>query len=111
MNTELENYLREVVRKNAGASDALISNAQENAGFVFPKDYVEVIKEFNGGEGEVGERGWLNLFPVDDLNATNKDYDLLMNDIPDYFLFGKDAADTGYAFHKTKHTYHSFGLL
>ncbi len=34
-----------------------------------------------------------------------------MEDIPDYFLIGKDAADTGYAFHKVQGTFHSFGLM
>jgi hypothetical protein len=69
------------------------------------------MKDFNGGEGEVGENSWLLLFPINELREVNKDYNFLMDDIPDYFLIGKDAADTGYAFHKTNGTFHSFGLM
>jgi len=69
------------------------------------------MKVFNGGEGEVGENGWLCLFPVDELLEINKDYALLLEQIPNYFLFGKDAADTGYAFHLINLTFHSFGLM
>ncbi len=69
------------------------------------------MKVSNGVEGEVGTNSWLCLFPIEDLILTNKDYGLLMAEIPYYFLIGKDAADTGYAFHKVNHTFHSFGLL
>jgi len=34
-----------------------------------------------------------------------------MENIPEYFLFGKNAADTGYTFHKYSHSYHVFGLM
>ncbi|ANE49958.1 SMI1/KNR4 family protein [Flavisolibacter tropicus] len=79
--------------------------------FRFPDSYIEVMKGFNGGEGEVGEDSWLCFFPITELRQVNIDYELLMSDIPDYFLFGKDAADTGYAFHKINSTFHSFGLM
>lgn len=34
-----------------------------------------------------------------------------MEQIPDYFFWGKEAADTGYAFHKVVKSIHSFGLM
>lgn len=34
-----------------------------------------------------------------------------MGQILDYFLFGMNATDTSYAFHKVKMTFHSFGLM
>lgn len=83
----------------------------ESFDFRLPPTYVEVMNGFNGGEGGVGPDSWLNLFPVEELQQINKDYHILMDDIPEYFLFGKDAADTGYAFHKTRGTFHAFGLM
>lgn len=111
MNEKLVFYLSELVRYGAGASDQVIAGIEKQTDFIFPKEYIDVMKVFNGGEGEVGENGWLILFPVEELITTNENYSFLMNQIPDYFLFGKDAADTGYAFHKKKHTYHAFGLM
>lgn len=111
MDRKINFYLENIVRNDMGASEASIKELQEQIGFKLPPDYIELMKEFNGGEGEVGENGWLCLFPIEDLIATNQDYQLLMQQIPDYFLFGKDAADTGYAFHKKQQTIHSFGLM
>lgn len=71
------------------------------------------MKEFNGSEREIGDNSWLELFPLEELQEINESYSLLilMEQIPAYFLFGKDATDTGYAFHKVKMTFHSFGLM
>ena len=93
------------------ASEILIKEIQDQLDFLLPKDYVDVMKDFNGGEGGIGENSWLYLFPLEELLEQNHSYKLLMKEIPDYFLFGKDAADTGYAFHKQFHTIHSFGLM
>jgi hypothetical protein len=111
MNDKLKYYLSDIVKNEEGASYELINDAQKNLGFTLPQDYIDLMKEFNGGEGEVGENSWLCLFSIEELATTNKDYCLLMEQIPNYFLFGKDSADTGYAFHKQNQTVHSFGLM
>lgn len=95
LDEKLNFYLGDIVKNEVGASDASINELQKQEGFEFPQDYINVMREFDGGEGEVGENGWLCLFSIEDLLATNKVYNLLMEQIPDYFLFGKDAADTG----------------
>ncbi len=111
MDKKLEFYLRETTMNESGSSETFISELENQIGFKFPQDYVTLMKEFSGAEGDVGENGWLCLFPIEDLLIINNDYSLLMEQIPDYFLFGKDAADTGYAFHKINQTIHSFGLM
>jgi hypothetical protein len=83
----------------------------ESFDFRLPPAYVEVMKEFNGGEGRVGQESWLHLYPIDELKQINQAHHVLMADIPDYFLIGTDGGDTGYAFHKTNGTFHSFGLI
>lgn len=79
--------------------------------FNFPASYLDVIRFINGQEGGIGPESWIILFPLEELKDRNKNYKYLMDDIPDYFLIGKDAADTGYAFHITQGTFHSFGLM
>ena len=111
MNDKLKYYLSEIVKEDTGASELAIRKLLKQFGFELPATYTEVMKEFNGGEGGVGANGWLWLFSIEKLPDLNKDYHSLMEPISDYFLFGKDAADTGYAFHKQNQTFHSFGLL
>jgi len=111
MDAKISSYIENIVKNDTGASESSIREVQAQIGFKLPPDYIDLMKKFNGGEGEVGKNGWLCLFPIEDLIVTNKDYQLLMQQIPDYFLFGKDAADTGYAFHKIRQTVHSFGLI
>ena len=79
--------------------------------FKFPASYTRLAELINGYEGEIGDHSWLCLFPVAELAEVNDNYRLLMDQIPDHFLIGKDAADTGYAFHKYLGTFHSFGLM
>jgi len=110
MNNNLNFYFENLL-KNDGASEYLINQVQKDLDFILPPDYISIIKEFNGGEGEIGNNSWLFLFPIEELLEVNQDYVLLMEQIPDYFLFGKDAADTGYAFHKVVKSIHSFGLM
>jgi hypothetical protein len=105
-------YFSDFIRNSNGfLSDAVVQEVMEKAGFGFPADYTEVMKAYNGGEGSIGKNAWLILYPIEDLIQVNTDYGVLMEQIPDYFLFGKDAADTGFAFHKQYGTYHAFGLM
>jgi hypothetical protein len=111
MDESLKFYFGNFLKSAVCASDTSINEVQRQAGFELPQDYIAAMKEFNGGEGEVGVNSWLCLFSIEDLLKTNNDYKLLMEQIPDYFLFGKDAADTGYAFNKLDQSIYSFGLM
>ncbi len=42
-------------------------------GVELPKEYVEFMKEHNGGEGDTGE-SWLVLFTIEELKEINDDY-------------------------------------
>ena len=111
MNERLAYLLADLHKNNPGVSETMIAAIQEDIEFVFPPDYLEVMRGFNGGEGRVGENGYLLLFSLEDTTEVNRDYAVLMSQIPDYYLFGKDAADTGYAFYKVDKSIHSFGLM
>ncbi len=111
MDKKLKKLLARLEKSEERLSDAQINIIQQQLDFELPADFISVFKEFNGGEGEVGKNSWIELFPLEELIETNNAYSLLMDQVPHLFLFGKDAADTGYAFDKTKKTYHSFGLM
>ena len=114
MQTEVKeriDYLLSGLEKDSPLPEREFDLIIKDFDFRLPDTYMEVMKEFNGGEGEVGKDSWLLLFPINELQKVNDNYSLLMTDIPDYFLIGKDAADTGYAFHKTYGSFHSFGLI
>jgi len=111
MKKELEFFLIDILKNDSQFSKDELNKIQKEINFHFPSDYIELMIEYNGGEGGVGENSWLCLFPIEGLLEINADYRLLMERIPDYILFGKDAADTGYAFNKINSSIHSFGLM
>jgi hypothetical protein len=111
MEPELLYYLIDLYRDPQTVSEAVVDNLTKQLDFELPSDYLELMQSSRELEGEVGPNGWLLLFPLDNILQVNKDYILLMERIPDYFLIGKDAADTGFAIHKLNKTYHSFGLM
>ena len=96
---------------NGAISDGQIRAVMSALDFQLPLDYMEFMKLYNGGEGEIGQKYWLVLFPLEDLIDFNKANNLLMEQIPDYFLIGKDAADTGFAFNKKTGAVYSFGMM
>lgn len=111
MNSKFKYYLSDILFSEQGASEKAIENLLKQIDFQLPKEYIDLMREHNGGEGEMGEYGWLCLFPIEDLPDVNNSYGGLMTYIPDYYLIGKDAADTGFAFHKIYGTFHEFGLM
>ena len=108
---KLNKYMSDFEAVNDLDIDNKIEKAQNQLDFDVPTDYLEVIGKYDGSEGEVGEHRWLDLFPINQLIEINGYYSDLMDEIPDYFLFGKDAADTGFAFHKKNGGYYAFGLM
>ena len=111
MHPDISHYFTAETSAEPVATAEQVNAVQSGLDFILPADYVELVLAYNGWEGEIGEESWLCLFPLEDLVQVNINYRLLMEQIPDYFLFGKDAAEGGYAFHKTNHTYHEFGLM
>jgi hypothetical protein len=111
MNAKLAFFLNDFYKHTPGASDELIASVQRKIGFELPADYLGVMREFDGGEGRVGKWGGLILYTLEEAIRSNEYMKLLMSEIPDYFLFGQDAADTGYAFHRQNKTVHGFGLM
>lgn len=61
-------------RAPAGASEDALGEAARKLNVMFPPDYVAFMMESNGGEGMVGEDGYLVLWPVEELVSANEGY-------------------------------------
>ncbi|MET3876413.1 SMI1/KNR4 family protein [Chitinophaga sp. OAE865] len=111
MNSQTKELLKQVISNAKPVSLNEIEAFEKKQGLIFPNDLKNALVEIHAGKGEVGKNGYLDLFPINELEEMNEAYEFVMEQIPDYYLFAKDAADTGYAFHKQKHSYHAFGLM
>ena len=80
------------------AAEALQQFADETD-FRLSEDYTQFLQLMNGGEGVVGSRGYLILWPVEQLLKTNKAYEVPKY-APSLFILGSDGSGEAYAFDK-----------
>jgi SMI1/KNR4 family protein SUKH-1 len=78
-----------------GASVAAIAAAQWELGQRLPRDYVEFLRASNGIEGCVGNHGYVQLWPAEDLAERNRGYDVA-EQLPGFLLLGSDGGGTAY---------------
>jgi hypothetical protein len=83
-------------KANPPASPAAVSRCQSNLKFLLPVDYVQFLKQMNGGEGFVG-KSYLRAWPVEDLIQFNRGY-FVDVDAPELFLFGSSGGGEAFAF-------------
>ncbi len=67
----------------------------EEINIVFPEDYVEYMLKKNGGEGAIGEEGYMRLWMLQELIEANEDY-AVQEFAPGLFLIGSDGGDNAY---------------
>jgi hypothetical protein len=78
------------------ANPASVARCQSRLKFQLPADYVEFLKQTNGGEGFVG-KNYLRAWPVEDLIQFNKEYHV-DESAPGLFLFGSSGGGEAFAF-------------
>ena len=59
-------------------------------GIELPKQYLDFMREHNGGEGDIGE-AWLVLFPLEELEEINYDYEIDKY-LPGHIIIGSDGS-------------------
>jgi hypothetical protein len=110
MNEATKRYLEELVKDPEETNSKEMNELIAEWGFTPPQDYLDFMSEFICGEGPVGDHSWLTLWNIGDLiDLSAEEY--IMRELPDYLMFGRDAADTGYAFNKKNSCIYSFGLM
>jgi hypothetical protein len=70
----LGELLRSFRRTPKGAPASAIDEAARTLEIEFPRDYVQFMRQANGGEGPVGEHGHLQLWRIEDLVDRNAGY-------------------------------------
>ena len=74
-----------------------ISFVEKDFHFTFPKQYKEFLLLHNGGEGPVGEYGYIAIFGLEELISSNGE-DKINDYHPELFYFASDRGGMIYAF-------------
>lgn len=81
---------------NAGASAHAIENAISSIGHALPSDYLDFLREHNGGEGFVGGN-YLILWKAEELHDFNCNYEVAKY-VPGLIIFASSGGGAGYGF-------------
>jgi hypothetical protein len=84
-------------RCHAPATAAALRKFEHDSEFRLPEHYVQFLQQMNGGEGFIGSKAYLILWPVEELLPMNKAYEV-GEYAPDLFLFGSNGGGEAYAF-------------
>ena len=60
---------------------------EEVNGLKLPEDYIEFMKEHNGGEGPIGENNYGRFYKLEELEGINNEYEVQKN-WPGYIAIG-----------------------
>lgn len=91
MKAEMEDW-----QLNAGATEEALRDAVASLAHSLPLDYMQFLREYNGGEGYVGDN-YLILWRVEELSIFNREYEVDQY-APGLLLFGSNGGGEGYGF-------------
>jgi hypothetical protein len=94
---EIKNNMITIKRKGPLSSKE-INVFLENINFELPKGFIEFYEQSNGGILS-GENVYVDLWPLPDMIALNKNYEVDKY-APDFFIFGSDDGGTAYCIEK-----------
>jgi hypothetical protein len=86
-------------RGNPPAAAEALRQFEEETDFRLPDDYMNFLRLINGGEGVVGSGQYLILWPIEQLPAKNKAYEVSKY-ASSLLVFGSDGGGEAYAFDK-----------
>ena len=84
MKQEYKELLADVTSN--GKSDADINEVN---GIPLPQEYLDFIHVCNGGEGNLGKNAYIQIYPLEELDEVNRDYEI-QEYLPGYFVWGTD---------------------
>lgn len=91
----------EKLNKNTSPNEDELNTLLMKIDFSIDKDYLLFINRYNGAEGFISKENYVLLWNIQDLIALNPYYE----DEPqcnNYFFFGSNGSNLGYAFDKIK---------
>lgn len=88
-------YLTEFFEKNPPADPGTFNSIVESIDVQLPDDYLDFMRESNGGEGGIRKGQWLRLWPIEEINQANIDYKVAEY-APDLLLIGSNGGSLGF---------------
>lgn len=68
------NHLIKDIEKNLPLDDQTFDSVLRSIDCKFPPDYLDFMRQYNGGEGEIPNGQWLILWPIEQLKSYNEMY-------------------------------------
>jgi hypothetical protein len=81
---------------NVGASEDAICDAVSSIGCSLPSDYMQFLRDYDGGEGFIGDN-YVILWKAEELNVFNREYEVEQY-APGLLLIGSNGGGEGYGF-------------
>jgi len=81
----------------APATAEAIADCERRLQWKLPADYIKLLALTNGGEGFLGDGGYLVLWPIEELAAMNEEYEIWLY-LPGFVSFGGNGGGEGYAY-------------
>lgn len=100
MESETRNKLRKLLAApytGKGASDDGLTALMAELGHTLPPEYLDFMRETNGYNGEVGQKGYVCIWPVEEIAETNR-ANHVREWVPGLVLFGANEGGEYYAF-------------
>lgn len=94
--TRVKTEILEGWQLNAGTTEEALRDAVVLLGHSLPPDYVQFLREHNGGEGFVGDN-YLIVWKLEELSPFNREYEVDQY-APGLLLFGSNGGGEGYGF-------------
>ena len=69
-----------------GKSDAAVNEVDD---IPLPQEYLDFMNDCNGGEGNLGKNAYIQIYPLEELDEVNRDYEI-QEYLPGYFVWGTD---------------------
>ena len=94
---EREHHLLKRFKGNPPATAAAVGRFKTESGLQLPEDYLLFLQQANGGEGFIGAKTYLILWPLEQLVEMNNSY-RVSEYAAGLFVFGSDGGGEAFAF-------------
>ena len=99
MSNTVQTLLAALERNHDGASAGRIQQLLALADGALPSDYLEFLRECDGGEGFIGDGGFLAIWPVQEVLSAREEE--IFRDAAWLIPFASDGSSSAYAFDLT----------
>lgn len=107
MNEYITKYIQDL-SINSPIDSAKFSEIINSIDCNFPDDYLEFLRETNGGEGTISDGKYVQFWRAEDLIKYNDGFGEFT---PDFFLIASDGGGTGFAIRRKEGTFVSFPFI